>query len=65
MPPSPTAAQVLGRIEADAADVAQRAGAAALELGADRLSRVFDDRQSCAAAASRSMAVMSAHWPNR
>ena len=38
-------AQVLGRIEAEAADAAQAAGALALVFRADRLGGVLDDRQ--------------------
>ena len=59
------AAEVLGRIEAEAADVADRAGAAAVELGADRLGGVFDDRQPGARRRFEQIGSISAHWPNR
>ena len=43
----PHAAEVLGRVEAEAADVTDRARAAAVPRGEDRLGGVFDDRQAC------------------
>ena len=51
------AAEVLGRIEAEAADVAERAGAATAILRADRLAGVFDHRQSRASAPCASSGV--------